>query len=135
MTTLEQAARQALEALEAHADIGIKADKQIAALRQALEQPKQEPVAWGAFYFGGKRNGKLYSACDTKEQIEHYIADRHQSDDSNTFRAAPLYTEPPKREPLTDEQVEKIIKSNMSLQINLAGIRADFEADHGIGEQ
>ncbi len=70
MTTLEQAARQALEALEAHADIGIKADKQIAALRQALEpkpcnmgqicldcqprgangecpdqQPKQEPMA------------------------------------------------------------------------------------------
>ena len=28
---------------------------------------------------------------------------------------------------MTDEQVEKIIKSNMILQMNLAGIRADFE--------
>lgn len=28
---------------------------------------------------------------------------------------------------MTDEQVEKIIKSNMMLQMNIAGIRADFE--------
>lgn len=28
---------------------------------------------------------------------------------------------------MTDEQVEKIIKSNMMLQMNFAGIRADFE--------
>lgn len=44
-----------------------------------------------------------------------------------------LYTSPPaQRKPLTDEDVEKIIKSNMSLQMNLAGIRADFEAALGI---
>ena len=28
---------------------------------------------------------------------------------------------------MTDEQVEKIIKSNMMLQMNLAGIREDFK--------
>lgn len=28
---------------------------------------------------------------------------------------------------MTDEQVEKIIKANMSLQMNIPGIRADFE--------
>ena len=28
---------------------------------------------------------------------------------------------------MTDDDVEKIIKRNMNLQINLAGIRADFE--------
>ena len=28
---------------------------------------------------------------------------------------------------MKDEQVEKIIRSNMMLQMNLAGIRADFE--------
>lgn len=28
---------------------------------------------------------------------------------------------------MTDEDIEKIIKSNMSLQMNLAGIRQDFE--------
>ena len=38
------------------------------------------------------------------------------------------------RKPLTDEEIEKIIKSNMSLQMNLAGIRADFEVAHGIKE-
>lgn len=44
-----------------------------------------------------------------------------------------FYTHPqPKREPLTDEQVEKIIKANISLRMNLAGIRQDFEAAHGI---
>ena len=44
----------------------------------------------------------------------------------------PVHPHPqPKREPLTDEQVEKIIKANMSLQMNLAGIRQDFEAAYG----
>lgn len=28
---------------------------------------------------------------------------------------------------MTDEEIEKIIKRNMSLQMNLAGVRADFE--------
>ena len=28
---------------------------------------------------------------------------------------------------MTDEQVEKIIKANMSLQMNIPGIRANFE--------
>lgn len=73
------------------------------------ELMQQAPVAWGAFYFGGNRNGKLYSHCDTQAQIEAYIADRHQSDDSNTFRAAPLYTAPPQRKPLTDEKIVDIV--------------------------
>ena len=58
------------------------------------QMERQEPIAWGAFYFGGKLNGKLYSQCDTEAQIDMYIADRHQSDDSNTFRKAPLYALP-----------------------------------------
>ncbi len=42
-----EALKQALEALEAHADIGIKSDKAITALRTAIEAAeKQEPVAW-----------------------------------------------------------------------------------------
>lgn len=57
--------------------------------------PSAEPVAWGAFYVGGRRRGRLHNHCDTEDQIKAYIADRHQSDDSNTFRAQPLYTSPP----------------------------------------
>ena len=65
------------------------------AMRAKIEaMEKQEPVAWGAFYFGGKLNGKLYSQCDTEAQIDKYIVDRHRSDDSNTFRKAALYAIP-----------------------------------------
>ncbi len=64
---------------------------------------KQEPVAWGIFHFGGKRDRKLYTTCDTREQAIAYIADRHQSDDTNTFRAAPIYTSPQPSKPLTDD--------------------------------
>ena len=54
-----------------------------------------EPVAWGVFYFGGKRHGKLYSQCYTKDQVDRYIADLHHSNDYDTFRSAPLYALPP----------------------------------------
>ena len=64
-------------------------------LRAKIEQmERQEPVAWGAFYFGGKLNGKRYAQCDTEAQIDKYILDRHRSDDSNTFRKAALYALP-----------------------------------------
>jgi hypothetical protein len=42
----DEALKLALEALEAHADIGIKSDKAITAIKQALAAPVQEPVAW-----------------------------------------------------------------------------------------
>jgi len=40
-----EAMKLALEALTAHADIGIKSDKAITALRAAIEQA-EKPVAW-----------------------------------------------------------------------------------------
>ena len=42
--TKDEALDLALEALEAHADIGIKSDKAITAIKQALAAPVQEPV-------------------------------------------------------------------------------------------
>lgn len=104
----------------------------INALRQAIAEAEQaEPVAWGAFYFGGKRNGKLYSYADNKDQIEAYIVDRHRSDDSNTFRAAPLYTRPPARKPLTDNTLWEMWVESPSDVLRFA--RA-IERAHGIGE-
>ncbi|HGN1358553.1 TPA: hypothetical protein ACKROF_001114 [Pseudomonas aeruginosa] len=58
------------------------------------ELEKQEPVAWGAFHFGGKRDGKLYTQCETEAQIETYILDMHRSSDSLTLRKGPLYAAP-----------------------------------------
>lgn len=54
----------------------------------------QEPVAWGAFYFGGKHRGQLYSHTLSEEQIEDYIAYVHRSNDSITLRKGPLYVKP-----------------------------------------
>lgn len=59
-----------------------------------VDTPEQQPVAWGAFHFGGRRGGKLYTHCETEEQIESYIADLHRSNDSITLRKGPLYAAP-----------------------------------------
>ena len=79
MTTLENAARQALDALEEYQNEGapfMSCDAAVEALRQALEQPKQEPVTW------------MYSDAEGNNPV-------------------PLYTEPLKREwvGLTDEEI------------------------------
>ena len=103
-------------------------DFQINAIKEALmsvpdgAQPsvsvEQEPVAWRTY------TGRGYYIIDaTLEEAQKNWPDRQHQ---------PLYKSPPQRKPLTDEEVEKIIKANMSLQMNLAGIRQDFEAAHGI---
>jgi hypothetical protein len=77
--TDREAMKQALEALEAHADIGIKSDKAIDSLRQAIEQAeKREPVAW----------------MNVKEDMTYL--NRYEKDD------IPLYMHPipPKQEPV-----------------------------------
>ena len=65
------------------------------AVSAQLKAERVEPVAWGAFYFGGKNNGDLYAQCKTKAEIDAYIGQIHQSNDSITLRSAPLYTTPP----------------------------------------
>lgn len=65
-----------------------------AALARVAELERQEPVAWGAFHFGGERDGKLYTHCETEAQIEAYILDMHRSSDSLTLRKSPLYAAP-----------------------------------------
>ncbi|HEJ5209051.1 TPA: hypothetical protein SL689_000449 [Pseudomonas aeruginosa] len=58
------------------------------------EMEKQVAVAWGAFHFGGERDGKLYTHCETEAQIDAYILDMHRSSDSLTLRKSPLYAAP-----------------------------------------
>ena len=89
-----------------------------------VAQPEQEPVAWFR---------KLFSP-EIGEFFDYKDGAFARETDSEGW--TPLYTTPPQRTwvGLTDEEVEKIIKSNMSLQMNLAGIRADIEAAQGIKE-
>ena len=82
-------------------------------LRKALAQPEQEPVAW-------VYNGIL-----------------HEFDPSEfaTSEVKPLYTAPPKRKPLTDEEIILIVAecaaSHQHTDIHFA--RA-IERAHGIKE-
>ncbi|HCF5867036.1 TPA: hypothetical protein NIH49_001635 [Pseudomonas aeruginosa] len=66
-----------------------------AALAKLAELERQEPAGWLAYHFGGKWNGKIYGGpCDTKEEINRYIQQVHQSNDSVTLQGKPFYAAP-----------------------------------------
>ena len=77
---------------------------------EALAQPEQEPVAW-------------MKANDTEWSISFFEEDGY----------VPLFTTPPQRKPLTDEQIEAIAKNyalgNPTTPLHF--VRA-IEAAHGI---
>ena len=90
MTDLRKAAEMALEALEWINRVNAmdyeyqrKAQEPIQALRQALAQPEQEPVAWVGFDKDGDRS--IAFEQKTLHEDDYPIA-------------SPLYTAPPKRE-------------------------------------
>ena len=111
---------QALDALEAHADIGIKSDKVITALRTALEQSvEQEPVAW------------MFHSGDVWKFKWHHF---------NRPTGDALYISQQRlRQPLTDEQIGKLASHgyNAFAQQALYDFRAfarAIERAHGIGD-
>ena len=132
MTDLRQAAMQALEALDTlyrslspesvlAADLKRRAD----ALREALEQPEQEPVA--AFYVtkGGER--------EFDDWLYPLPVGRNL-----------LYTTPPatqQRKPLTDEQIANIVQAAAKGSAfrrdgtTSTRIARAIEAAHGIKEE
>jgi hypothetical protein len=112
----------------------------ITAIKQALEQPEPEPVAW------------LSDGGDVSRS-KRYM-------DEMGFKCRPLYTSPPKREPLTHEQDRAICEGEFNAasdeyfkarpdldtpvnrRIFYAGHRKAWvskdqaiEAAHGIGEK
>jgi hypothetical protein len=119
-----EAMKLALEALEPVSTYGrvgskdtdtAKAQQAITTLRRAIEQAqKQEPVAW--LSKGG--NGIWF----------------HEPDAS--LNATPLYTSPPPRQPLTEEQWQEIAALTGCLRIEKRGrdaiMRIFDEAAHGI---
>lgn len=92
MTTLLEAAQQALEAWDG-GDVKWFANcyRVMDALRAALEQPEQEPVAWMVYTEDGK---------------SAYVTD-NPHDLVGAYKAFSLYTHPPRREwrGLTDEEI------------------------------
>lgn len=138
MTTLEQAARQALEALEVViADVkstptAYEAQRQaLVSLRQAIEQAEQqEPVAW---LFQHEDTG--LTDCVDVQQVEWGF----EKNNPRWQKVAPLYTTPPHRKwvGLTDEEIGLLTTgagwSHLETPALLLFARA-IEAAHGIGE-
>lgn len=151
--SLIESSKQALEALKEYAFKGVVTEKDwqgykdtIKALEAALEahkalaQPQSdikqepvaephkstecvgEPVAWGNF----KEDGALVGLS------------QHPEDQANWTNRKPLYTHPqPKREPLTDEQIEKLLDAviaDKKTKDQIGDFARAIEAAHGIKE-
>ena len=138
MTDLRKAAEMALDALENHTAIKHPQQRQyrddaIEALRQALAQPEQEPVAYVTIepaidgdwrkcpsikWFNKPTDGPLYTAPPALAQPEQepvawvYNGILHEFDPSEfaTSEVTPLYIAPPKREwvGLTDDELKSL---------------------------
>lgn len=97
------------EGVTADAILGLLPDKGTVAVSASTtdkpavaEMESQKPVAWGAFYYGGKYRGQLYHHAFSEEQIDRYIANVHRSDDSITLRKGRLYAKPVPAEQVPD---------------------------------
>ena len=114
MTTLREAAQQALEALQYHVEMTRPVDRTSEAifnLRAALAQPDQRPVAW------------TYQNSYTNQE---YLVWKKGTGGRNW---TPLYTAPPQRKPLslTDLQ-EALVLTNL---IDRDAIEDPDEYDQG----
>ena len=122
MTTLREAAQQALEALEGWKDDApsqwsTNDEKRITTLRAALEQPEQEPVAWIESPHGAIRRNTLYRITAPQ----------------SLAWSIPLYAHPPRREwqSLTPEEVMQMTRAecvDMRWPSTALNIARDIEA-------
>ena len=119
----------ALDIVKIHFTQSRHINEAIAALKERLAQPEQEPVAWGVF------EGNLHDMFFTQEEAQEMARLK-----GIHAEAKPLYTTPPQREPLTNGEIYTayITATNQTLRatderLALAFARA-IEAAHGIKE-
>ena len=100
-----------------------RANQAITAIKEALAQPEHEPVAWLVYAKGSRRYFTL--TFDVEKVPEIYKGGE----------AVPLYTTPPQRKPLTDEQILTVVRDhyNPYQRPEISFARA-IEAAHGIKE-
>jgi len=95
----------------------------IAEIEKLLAQPEQEPAAW---IIETEVEGKLLEwVCTDKK---HYM-EEHDS----IKEPIPLYTAPPKREPLSDEQYMKLYIDTYDSVNPITDFVRAIEKAHGIG--
>jgi len=91
------------------------------AIREALAQPEQEPVA----------RSKAY------DMIDRFLRNNLDDSDYAEYSAAldSIYTTPPHRKPLTDEELRAVIQAkNITPTFTYRYIARAIEAAHGIKE-
>ena len=100
-------------------------DKAITALKKVLAQPEQEPVAWGVFE--GNLHDMFFSPSEAQEMAD--LKGTHAE-------VRPLYTTPPQRKPLTDEEMKKIwyAMQNIMGWYSFQEIARAIVGGHGIKE-
>ena len=102
MTTQTEALKMALEALEDRASL-MKWQIARDAVKEALAQPEQEPVAWmydQAKYRENDLRGRQW-AFNCFSQNKPWVDDMVRN-------LTPLFTTPPQRKPLTDEEIKEL---------------------------
>ena len=122
--TKDEALKLALEALEKSHTCPLLPDdcaEAITAIKEALAQPEQEPVTW------------RYKIVDVFGRPAWTL--KTPKSDTRVLESQPLYTTPPQRKPLTDEEIILIVAecaaSHQHTDIHFA--RA-IERAHGIKE-
>ena len=94
------------------------------------EQTKQEPVAWQFRTFHGE-----HTVCPGWDVWEHCTEQKFNNVSEHVtkgfYQVRKLYTAPPKREPLSDDEIEQIWGQD-SLGTTVDFVRA-IEKAHGIG--
>ena len=95
----EEALRLALEALQYQDHLRGQA---ITAIKEALEQPEQEPVAWS--YWQSCLNDDGTQTAPWVHRVEKF----KPSESIINKNIVPLYTSPPKRKPLTHPQIHEL---------------------------
>jgi hypothetical protein len=150
MTNEERKALElALEALNTtESDCGSRAwereQEAIDAIKEALAQPEQPKVRTGACLLTGfcaSEGHKIQKAQPEQEPVAWMHPDGRlwtfgKGFDKSTF-TIPLYTTPPPRKPLTDEQKSNLVTNwfaeDWAIKAAL-GMLEDYEAAHGIKE-
>ena len=133
MSNLREAAQQALEELDAMDSKyiiggGLWREQRlrvITALRTALEQPEQEPVAWEHHEYrpyGAPGEIRIHAILASQYMMPdgsvvgdyQWLVDQYKAD-KNTIKLFPLYTAPPAAQrpwvELTDDQTKDCIKA------------------------
>ena len=126
MTTKDEALKRAQEMLESMYEMmpNPSVGNAIEMCREALaQQDEQEPFAWNRVEF-------LESYDGERVEVRSWLS--YEPEGPAKYRE-PLYKSPPKRKPLTDDEVSELSRSMVKGNKSVNWLCRAVEAAHGIG--